>query len=71
MGNGHVGSAPVADFWLPSVMSVRTHPYYEFSEVGYEVTIASPDCGKVERDQLSDPRDQSKWSSEDLISMAS
>lgn len=46
-----------------------THPYYEFSEAGYEITIASPDGGKVELDQLSDPRDDSKWSSEDLITM--
>jgi putative intracellular protease/amidase len=46
-----------------------THPYYEFSEAGYEVTIASPDGGKVEVDALSDPRDPSKWSAEDLISM--
>lgn len=34
-----------------------------------EVTIASPDGGKVEMDSLSDPRDPSKWSSEDLITM--
>jgi putative intracellular protease/amidase len=52
-------------FWAAEL----THPYYEFSEAGYEVTIVSPDGGKVELDQLSDPRDQSKWSSEDLISM--
>ena len=52
-------------FWAAEL----THPYYEFSEAGYEVTIASPAGGKVELDQLSDPRDPSKWSSEDLISM--
>ncbi len=46
-----------------------THPYYEFTEAGYEVTIASPEGGKVELDRLSDPRDDSKWSSEDLITM--
>ncbi len=46
-----------------------THPYYELSERGVEVTIASPDGGKVEMDALSDPRDQSKWSAEDLITM--
>jgi putative intracellular protease/amidase len=52
-------------FWAAEL----THPYYEFSEAGYEITIASPDGGKVELDGLSDPRDESKWSSEDLISM--
>jgi putative intracellular protease/amidase len=46
-----------------------THPYYELTERGFEVTIASPDGGKVQLDSLSDPRDPSKWSSEDLITM--
>jgi putative intracellular protease/amidase len=46
-----------------------THPYYELTERGVEVTIASPGGGKVELDALSDPRDESKWSSEDLITM--
>ena len=46
-----------------------THPYYELTERGIEVTIASPEGGKVEMDSLSDPRDPSHWSSEDLITM--
>jgi putative intracellular protease/amidase len=46
-----------------------THPYYELTERGIEVTIASPDGGKVELDSLSDPRDPSQWSAEDLITM--
>src|SRR5436305_3452212 len=46
-----------------------THPYYELTERGIEVTISSPAGGKVELDALSDPRDDSKWSSEDLITM--
>ena len=46
-----------------------THPYYELTERGFEVTIASPEGGKVSLDTLSDPRDPSKWSSEDLITM--
>jgi putative intracellular protease/amidase len=46
-----------------------THPYYELTERGVEVTIASPEGGKVEMDSLSDPRDPSKWSTEDLITM--
>jgi putative intracellular protease/amidase len=52
-------------FWAAEL----THPYYELTERGVEVTIASPDGGKVEFDNLSDPRDPSKWSAEDLISM--
>jgi putative intracellular protease/amidase len=46
-----------------------THPYYELTERGVAVTVASPDGGKVEMDSLSDPRDESKWSAEDLITM--
>jgi putative intracellular protease/amidase len=46
-----------------------THPYYELTQSGVEVTIASPDGGNVQMDPLSDPRDESKWSSEDLITM--
>jgi putative intracellular protease/amidase len=46
-----------------------THPYYELTERGIEVTISSPDGGRVELDALSDPRDPSKWSSRDLITM--
>jgi putative intracellular protease/amidase len=52
-------------FWAAEL----SHPYYEFREAGYEVTIASPNGGKVEVDALSDPRDPSKWSADDLISM--
>ena len=46
-----------------------THPYLELTERGIEVTIASPDGGKVAMDALSDPRDDSKWSADDLITM--
>jgi putative intracellular protease/amidase len=46
-----------------------THPYYELTDRGIRVTIASPDGGKVELDSLSDPRDPSKWSADDLITM--
>jgi putative intracellular protease/amidase len=52
-------------FWA----SELTHPYYAFTRVGYEITIASPEGGKVAIDALSDPRDESKWSAGDLISM--
>ena len=46
-----------------------THPYWEFSEHGYAVEIFSPDGGKLEGDKWSDPRDETKYSAEDLISM--
>jgi putative intracellular protease/amidase len=52
-------------FWAAELF----HPYYEFAQKRYEVTIASPRGGSVEMDALSDPRDPSKWSADDLISM--
>ena len=45
------------------------HPYWEFTERGYAVTIASPDGGKVELDKWSDPRDDSQYSEHDLLSL--
>jgi putative intracellular protease/amidase len=46
-----------------------THAWYAFKEAGYDVTIASPDGGSCELDAWSDPRDESKYSFGDLITM--
>ncbi len=46
-----------------------THPYWAFTEAGYEVTIASPDGGAVTGDGFSDPEDDSGYSAHDLISL--
>jgi hypothetical protein len=52
-------------FWAAELF----HPLHEFTKARYRVTVASPDGGKVEVDALSDPRDESRWSADDLISM--
>jgi len=52
-------------FWWAEL----THPYWEFVEHGYEVTIASPDGGALQGDSFSDPEDSSGYSAEDLISL--
>ncbi len=52
-------------FWA----SELTHPYFEFIESGYDVNIISPDGGKVEVDGFSDPRHESGYSAQDLISL--
>lgn len=44
------------------------HPYWEFTEHGYQVDIASPQGGKIEIDSWSDPRDPSEYSAHDLLS---
>jgi putative intracellular protease/amidase len=46
-----------------------THPYWEFTEAGYTVEIASPEGGAVKFDGFSDPEDPSRYSSFDLISL--
>lgn len=55
---------PVGFWW-----SELTHPFFAFSEVGYEVEIFSPSGGRCEADGMSDPRDASGYSETDLISM--
>jgi putative intracellular protease/amidase len=52
-------------FWAAELF----HPYHEFVKRRYEVTIASPEGGKLELDALSDPRDSSRWSASDIVSM--
>jgi putative intracellular protease/amidase len=55
---------PVGFWWAE-----LTHPYWEFVERGYQVTIASPDGGDLVADSWSDPRDDSGYSAHDLISL--
>jgi putative intracellular protease/amidase len=55
---------PVGFWW-----SELTHPWFAFTERGYEVEIFSPDGGRCEADALSDPRDPSGYSETDLISL--
>lgn len=46
-----------------------THAYHAFIDAGYLVTIASPDGGPCRLDSLSEPRDPSRYSHPDLITM--
>jgi hypothetical protein len=43
----------------------------EFAESGYQIDIVSPDGGDLEADAWSDPRDDSGYSADDLISLDS
>lgn len=54
---------PVGFWW-----SELTHPYYAFTEIGWEVDIYSPDGGPCTADAMSDPEDASEWQKEDVIS---
>ena len=52
-------------FWWAEL----THPWWELTEHGYEVTIASPEGGPIVADGFSDPEDESGYSAHDLISL--
>jgi putative intracellular protease/amidase len=52
-------------FWWAEL----AHPYWEFTEHGYQVDIASPDGGALRADPWSDPRDDSGYSEDDLLSL--
>jgi putative intracellular protease/amidase len=52
-------------FWWAEL----SHPYWELTEHGYRVDVASPDGGKLEGDSWSDPRDESRYSADDLLSL--
>jgi putative intracellular protease/amidase len=52
-------------FWWAEL----AHPFWEFTEHGYEAHIASPEGGPLRADPWSDPRDRSGYSAEDLISL--
>jgi putative intracellular protease/amidase len=54
---------PVGFWWAE-----LTHSYWEFVGAGYQVDIVSPDGGEVKGDTWSDPRDESGYSADDLLS---
>jgi putative intracellular protease/amidase len=55
---------PVGFWW-----SELSHPYFLMTEKGYEIELSSPKGGRCEADAMSDPRDASGYSAEDLISL--
>jgi putative intracellular protease/amidase len=57
-------SFPIGFWWAE-----LSHPFWEFTERGYEVDIASPEGGALRADAWSDPRDKSGYSADDLLSL--
>jgi len=55
---------PIGFWW-----SELTHPYFAFTEAGYEVEIRSPDGGALQADGFSDPEDASQYSAADFVSL--
>ncbi len=52
-------------FWWAEL----THPYWSFTEAGYQVEIRSLDGGALRADGYSDPEDASGYSAHDLLSL--
>ena len=52
-------------FWWAEL----THPYWAFTEAGYEVEIRSPSGGTLRADGYSDPEDPSGYSAHDIVSL--
>jgi putative intracellular protease/amidase len=55
---------PIGFWW-----SELTHPYWAFTEAGYEVEIRSPAGGALQADGYSDPEDASGYAADDLLSL--
>jgi putative intracellular protease/amidase len=52
-------------FWWAEL----THPYWAFTQAGYEITIASPKGGDLITDGYSDPEHESGYSASDILSL--
>jgi putative intracellular protease/amidase len=63
------GTSPTTGWPVGFWWSELTHPYWIFSEAGYDVDIASPRGGDLVADGYSDPEDASGYSAHDLISL--
>lgn len=55
---------PVGFWWAE-----LTHPYWVFTEAGYDVEVRSPDGGALQADGYSDPEDASGYSAHDILSL--
>lgn len=61
--------SPTTGWPIGAWVAEFAHPYWEFTEKGYQVEIVSPQGGKVEIDGYSDPRDASDYSAHDFLSL--
>ena len=63
------GTSPTTGWPVGFWWAELTHPYWVFTEAGYEVDIVSPKGGDLATDGYSDPEDASGYSAHDLISL--
>jgi putative intracellular protease/amidase len=63
------GTSPTTGWPIGFWWAELTHPYWTFTEAGYDVEIVSPNGGDLVADGFSDPQDPSGYSGHDLISL--
>ncbi len=65
----NASTSPTTDWPVGFWWAELTHPYWEFTEAGYDVEIRSPLGGSLQADGFSDPEDASGYSAHDLLSL--
>jgi putative intracellular protease/amidase len=63
------GTSPTTGWPVGFWWAELTHPYWTFTEAGYEVDIVSPRGGDLMADGFSDPEDASGYSAHDILSL--
>jgi len=65
----NAATSPVTQWPVGFWWAELTHPYWAFTEAGYQVEIRSPDGGALQADGYSDPEDASGYSAHDILSL--
>lgn len=63
------GTSPTTGWPIGFWWAELTHPYWTFSEAGYDIDIVSPKGGDLMADSYSDPEDASGYSAADILSL--
>lgn len=63
------GTSPTTGWPVGFWWAELTHPFWTFTEAGYEVDIVSPKGGDLQADAYSDPEDASGYSAADILSL--
>ena len=63
------GTSPTTGWPVGFWWAELTHPFWTFTEAGYEVDIVSPKGGDLQADGYSDPEDDSGYSAADILSL--
>ena len=63
------GTSPTTGWPIGFWWAELTHPYWTFTEAGYQIDIVSPKGGDLIADSFSDPEDASGYSAADILSL--